>query len=217
MSADPSATLHPSARLGAQILLGPGAKVGAFCEIGCDGPEGVTLIGPDATIRSGTSIYSTNCIGARFSTGHKASIREANTIGNDVSIGTSSVIEHHVTIGNGVRIHSQAFIPEFCVLEDGVWIGPNVVLTNALYPASRNAKAQLKGVHVMAGAVIGANVTVLPGVRIGTGALVGAGSLVTRDVGAGEVVYGNPARAAGRRADIVAYAAPASGSKELKT
>lgn len=217
MSGDLSAALHPSARLGTQLLLGPGAKVGAFCEIGCDGPEGPTEIGPEATIRSGTSIYRTNRIGAGFSTGHKASIREANTIGNDVSIGTSSVIEHHVTIGDGVRIHSQAFVPEFCVLEDGVWIGPNVVLTNALYPASRDAKAQLKGVHVMAGAVIGANVTVLPGVRIGAGALVGAGSLVTRDVADGEVVYGNPARPSGRRADIAAYATSASGSKELNS
>jgi len=42
--------------------------------------------------------------------------------------------------------------------------------------------------------MIGANVTILPGVTIGLGALVGAGSVVTRDVPDGAVVAGNPAR-----------------------
>jgi acetyltransferase-like isoleucine patch superfamily enzyme len=41
---------------------------------------------------------------------------------------------------------------------------------------------------------IGANVTILKGVRIGRDAVVGAGSVVTRDVGAGERIAGVPAR-----------------------
>jgi acetyltransferase-like isoleucine patch superfamily enzyme len=44
------------------------------------------------------------------------------------------------------------------------------------------------------GAKIGANVTILPGVVIGENALVGAGSVVAKDVPAGAVVVGNPAR-----------------------
>lgn len=41
---------------------------------------------------------------------------------------------------------------------------------------------------------LGADVTVLPGVTIGSGAVVGASSTVTRDVPAGVVVVGTPAR-----------------------
>lgn len=41
---------------------------------------------------------------------------------------------------------------------------------------------------------LGANVTVLPGVRIGDEAVIGAGSLVTRDVPAGWLAVGSPAR-----------------------
>src|SRR3982750_3101310 len=106
-------------------------------------------------------------IGANFQTGHGVMIRELNEIGDNVSVGTHSVIEHHVKIGNRVRIHSNAFIPEFSVIEDGAWIGPNVVFTNALYPLSPNAKDNLKGPHVMSDAKIGANSTLLPDVRVG--------------------------------------------------
>jgi len=117
--------------------------------------------------------------------------------GDDVSIGTATVIEHHVTVGHGVRVHSQAFVPEYTTLEDGCWIGPNAVLTNARFPQSPGAKDQLEGPTICSHARIGANVTVLPGVRVGERALVGAGSVVTRDVPPGAIVVGNPARKIG--------------------
>nr|WP_249033338.1 DapH/DapD/GlmU-related protein [Silicimonas algicola] len=41
---------------------------------------------------------------------------------------------------------------------------------------------------------IGANATILRGVTIGVGATVGAGSVVTKNVDAGDMVAGNPAR-----------------------
>jgi acetyltransferase-like isoleucine patch superfamily enzyme len=41
---------------------------------------------------------------------------------------------------------------------------------------------------------LGAHVVVLPGVRIGRGAVIGAGSVVTRDIPAGTVAHGSPAR-----------------------
>ena len=41
---------------------------------------------------------------------------------------------------------------------------------------------------------IGSGSTILCGVEIGEGAIVGAGSVVTKDVGPGTIVAGNPAR-----------------------
>jgi acetyltransferase-like isoleucine patch superfamily enzyme len=139
-------------------------------------------------------IYAGNTIGRNFQTGNKVNIRESNQIGDNVSVGTLSVIEHHVRIADNVRIHTQAFIPEFSVLEEGCWIGPNVVLTNAKYPLSPGAKESLAGVVIRTRAKIGANVTILPGVVVGADALIGAGSVVVKDVPAGAVVAGNPAR-----------------------
>ncbi len=151
-----------------------------------------TVIGDNAVIRSHMVIYASNKIGNNFQTGNKANIRELTEIGDNVSIGTLSVVEHHVKIGDGVRIHSQAFIPEYSILEDGSWIGPNAVLTNAKYPNRPDTKEHLLGVRVGKRAVIGANVTILPGIYIGEGALVGAGTVITKDVPDGAIVYGNP-------------------------
>jgi acetyltransferase-like isoleucine patch superfamily enzyme len=139
-------------------------------------------------------IYAGNTIGKNFQTGNKVNIRESNRIGDNVSIGTLSVVEHHVEIADNVRIHTQVFIPEFSVLEEGCWIGPNVVFTNAKYPLSPGVKDQLAGPVIKRGAKIGANSTLLPGVVIGENALVGAGSVVVDDVPPGAVVVGNPAR-----------------------
>ena len=49
----------------------------------------------------------------------------------------------------------------------------------------------------VAGASIGANATILPGLTIGRNAMVGAGSVVTRSVPPNAVVVGNPARITG--------------------
>src|SRR5207302_11309531 len=139
---------------------------------------------------SHTVIYSGNQIGRGFQTGHGVVVREENEIGDDVSLGTGCVIEHHVRIGNNVRLHSNVFVPAYSVLEDGCWLGPNVVLTNAKYPRSARVKEHLVGPRIERGAKIGANATLLPGVRIGRDALVGAGAVVTRDVPEGAVVVG---------------------------
>jgi acetyltransferase-like isoleucine patch superfamily enzyme len=181
------------------VSLSPDAIIEDFVIIGAP-PRGhkdgelKTIIGPNAQIRSHTVIYAGNRIGRGFQTGNKVNIRELNEIGDNVGIGTLSVVEHHVKIGNNVRIHTQVFIPEYSILEDDSWLGPNVVLTNAKYPLSPEAKKNLKGPVIKKGAKIGANSTILPGVVIGINALVGAGSVVVKDVPDGGVVAGNPAR-----------------------
>ena len=194
----------------ANVVLGPNHQIGDFVVIGVTPREPQsgtmeTLIGEGATIRSHTIIYAGNRIGANFQTGHSVMIRELNEIGDNVSIGTHSIIEHHVKLGDDVRIHSNVFIPEYSILEDGAWVGPHAVLTNAMYPRSPDAKANLRGPRLMKGSKVGANATLLPGVVIGRNALVGAGSVVVRDVPDDKVVAGNPARIIKDISELSAY------------
>jgi acetyltransferase-like isoleucine patch superfamily enzyme len=180
------------------VKLGRNCQIGDFVIIGLP-PAGKkdgelrTSIGDNALIRSHTVIYAGNAIGSDFQTGHHVLIREENKIGDKVSIGTNTVVEHHVQIGNGARTQSACFIPEYSVLENEAWLGPNVVLTNARYPRSKNVKKNLRGPVIKQKAKLGANVTVLPGVNIGEDVLIGAGSLVTKNIPAGTVAYGMPA------------------------
>ena len=99
-----------------------------------------------------------------------------------------------MVLGDGVRLHSSCFVPEHSVLEDGAWLGPNVVVTNARHPNRPDTKERLEGVHLERGATVGAGAVLLPGVRIGRGALIGAGAIVVDDVPGGATVVGNPAR-----------------------
>jgi acetyltransferase-like isoleucine patch superfamily enzyme len=152
---------------------------------------GVT-IGDDAVIRSGSIIYCEVTIGNRFQCGHNVLIREKMVIGDNTSVGTASVIEGYGSIGGNVRIQSMVFVPTNTEIGDGVFIGPAAVLTNDRYPPT--GKPELKGPVLEEGSVIGAKSVILPGIRIGKGGAVAAGAIVTKDVPAGKMAIGSPAR-----------------------
>ena len=202
-----SSSVAETAIVATGVQLGDGSMIQHYVVLGhgATGQASDLVIGRGAIIRSHTVIYHGNRIGDRFQTGHGVMVREDNEIGSDVSIGTHSIVEHHVVLGDRVRLHSGVFIPEFTVVDRDAWIGPRVTVTNALYPKSPDAKSNLRGPHIMEGARIGANATLLPGLTVGRGSLVGAGSVVVRDVPDGAVVVGNPAHVIRMVSDIAAY------------
>lgn len=115
-------------------------------------------------------------------------------IGRNCNICANVVIENEVIIGDNVTIKSGVQIWDGVTLEDNVFIGPNVTFTNDRYPRSKNSDWKQETILIKAGASIGANSTILPGITIGENAMVGAGSVVTKDIPAGELWIGNPAK-----------------------
>ncbi len=157
-------------------------------------PEsGPLVLGPGARLRSGTVLYDGATIGRRLETGHGVVIREACEIGDDVSIWSNSVVDYGCRIGDRVKIHCNCYVAQFTDLGNDVFLAPGVTIANDLYPGDRRSAQLMAGPRIGAGAQIGVNVTILPFVRIGAGALIGAGSVVTRDIPAEVVAFGNPA------------------------
>jgi len=117
-------------------------------------------------------------------------------IGERCNIGEGCFIESGVRIGNDVVIKNNISIWNGVIIEDGAFLGPNVVLTNEIEPRSTFPK-ELATTTIRRGATLGANTTVIANRTIGEYASVGAGSVVTRDVPAHRLAYGNPARVHG--------------------
>lgn len=115
-------------------------------------------------------------------------------IGADCNICSHVFIENEVTIGDRVTVKCGVQLWDGIHLEEDVFVGPNVTFTNDPFPRSRRPPGRYPETRVEAGASIGANATILPGITIGKGAMIGAGSIVTRDVPANQVWFGAPAR-----------------------
>lgn len=106
-------------------------------------------------------------------------------------------IGKHVFINSGCQFQDQGGI----YIGDGTLIGHSVVLATLNHDPSPEHRADLypKSIYIGKNVWIGAHATVLQGVSIGEGAIVAAGAVVTKDVPAGAVVGGVPAKSIGKK------------------
>lgn len=118
-------------------------------------------------------------------------------IGENCNICDHSFVESGAKLGNNVTVKNGVAIWDKVIIEDNVFLGPNVALTNDLWPRSRHPDWQISETVIEYGASLGANATIVCGIRIGKFAMIGAGAVVTRDVPAYAICYGNPARVQG--------------------
>jgi maltose O-acetyltransferase len=120
--------------------------------------------------------------------------------------GAAIVPPLRVDYGYNVHLGARSFVNFDAVLLDvapitigaDCQIGPRVQLLTAAHPIDPAERATLwewgAPITLEDGVWLGGGVIVLPGVTIGAGTVVGAGAVVTRDLPAGVVAVGNPAR-----------------------
>lgn len=123
-------------------------------------------------------------------------------------VGEGAVIRppFHCDYGFNISLGAGVFLNFNCVILDVVavgigentQIGPTVQILAADHPrdaATRAAGLEFgRPIRIGCNVWIGGGAVILPGVSIGDDALIGAGSVVTRDIPAGAVAFGNPAR-----------------------
>jgi maltose O-acetyltransferase len=108
---------------------------------------------------------------------------------------------YHISVGARTFINYGAVVLDGAKVTIGtdVQIGPSVQLLTAVHPLDpgerRRGVETALPVSVGDGAWLATGVIVLPGVSIGADTVVGAGSVVTKDMPAGHLCYGNPCRA----------------------
>jgi len=201
-----SAEIHPTAVVHEGTILGDGARVLEYAVVGKQptlsprstakrDPLPPTTIGAGTVISTGAIVFAGSTIGERCILGDQSCVRERVTIADDVVVGRGSLVENDTTIGARTKIQADAYITAYSTLEDEVFIAPCVVTTNDNFMGRTEKRlALLAGPTIRRGARIGGGAILCPGIEIGPEAFVGAGAVVTKDVPAGVVVVGSPAR-----------------------
>lgn len=146
-----------------------------------------------------TAVIDEPCrIGAGTRIWHFSHVMRDSSIGERCVIGQNVLISSMCSVGNNVKIQNNVSVYTGVTIEDDAFLGPSMVFTNVINPrAYIERKSEYRPTLVGRGASVGANATIICGSALGEYCLVGAGSVVTRDVRAFAVVYGNPARQRG--------------------
>ncbi|MFL5713383.1 MAG: bifunctional UDP-N-acetylglucosamine diphosphorylase/glucosamine-1-phosphate N-acetyltransferase GlmU [Chloroflexota bacterium] len=170
-------TLEPNVILRGSTTVGTGAVIGA----------GSQLI--DATVGDGAevwaSIIESSTIEDGATVGPYSHLRPGSTVGRGATVGNFAELKN-TRLGAGSKQHHVSYLGDTEVGE-GVNIGAGAITAN------------FDGTHkhpttIGDGAFIGVDTMIVAPRDIGEGARTGAGSVVTRDVPAGKLAVGVPAR-----------------------
>ena len=184
---DPRAIVDPSAKIGANVKIGPFSIIGADVEIG----EG-TEIGPHVIVRGPTTIGKNNRIFQFASIGEECQDKKYKGEPTTLVIGDNNVIREACTFHRGtVQDNSTTivgsnnlFMVNVHVAHDAV-IGDNCILANDTNVAG----------HVKIGdwAILGGATQVHQFCLIGAHSMCGAGTVVLKDIPAYIMAQGYPA------------------------
>lgn len=152
-----------------------------------------TVLGDNTIIGANAIVYSDVIIGKNCLIGDGVCIREGVRIGDNCIVGMNTKIGARTTIDDYTRIMDLTNMASDATIGKHVFIGPGVIMGND-NSMGRNDDYPWAGPTILDYATIGMNSTILPSIIIHRDALVAAGSVVTKDVHAGNVVMGVPAR-----------------------
>ncbi len=187
---DPDATyLEPELEIGVDTVIYPNttitrlSRVGRDCAIGPNSRLSNARLGDRVTVHE--SVVTDAGIGDGVAIGPFAHLRGETLLADGAHVGNFVEIKKS-KLARGVKVSHLSYIGDATIGED-TNIGAGTITCNF-------DGEQKNETIVGRDALIGSNTSLVAPVTVGDGALTGAGSVVTKDVPAGERVAGNPAR-----------------------
>lgn len=206
---DPRAAIHPSARLGEDVYVGPfavlgeGASVGNRCQIHAGAVVGAhSRLGHDVILHPHVVLYARTILGNRVVI-HAHAVIGADGFGYRFQQGRHVKVPQlgHVEIGDDAEIGAGATID--CGTFQATRIGQGTKIDN-LVQIAHNCQIGQHNIFVSQSGIAGSSSTgdyvvvagqagIVDHIHIGTGAIIGAQAGVTKDVPAGQRTLGSPA------------------------
>jgi UDP-2-acetamido-3-amino-2,3-dideoxy-glucuronate N-acetyltransferase len=126
---------------------------------------------------------------------HFTHVQSGAKVGKNCTLGQNVYVGSGAVIGDGCKLQNNVSVYGGVTLGNSVFCGPSCVFTNDLTPRARYPKGSDHFVptHVLDGASIGANATIVCGHIIGKHAMVGAGAVVVDNVPDHALMLGVPA------------------------
>jgi bifunctional UDP-N-acetylglucosamine pyrophosphorylase/glucosamine-1-phosphate N-acetyltransferase len=173
----PDTTVHPQSFLEGATIVGAGCTVGPHARL------------TDATLEDRVTVIEStvtqSSVGEGTRIGPYSHIRPGCRVGRDVEIGNFAELKN-AAVGNGTKVHHMSYLGDVTV-GARVNIGAGTVVCN--YDGKRKHHTIIED-----DAFIGSDTMLVAPLHIGRAAVTGAGSVVTKDVPAGGVAVGVPAR-----------------------
>ena len=187
---DPATTyLEPELEIGADSIIAPNTAIGGNSILGER-----TRIGPNTRLQNARlgddvwvseSVVLDTVVGAHTHIGPFAHLRNGNEVGANVKIGNFVELKN-TRMADGAKASHLSYLGD-AILGANANIGAGTITAN-YDGVNKNTTTIGAGVH------IGSNNSLVAPVTIGDGAETGAGTVVIRDVAAGDRMVGNPAR-----------------------
>ncbi|TKW61194.1 MAG: transferase [Blastochloris viridis] len=198
--------VHEHVVIGENVTIGENTEIFPFTLLGKE-PKGAgalarqpvfekrITIGDSCAIGPSAILFYDVTIGSNTLIGDGASIREKCTVGSKCIISRYVTVNYNTTIGNRTKVMDGTHITGNCTIGDDVFVSLLVGSANDNHIGQAGYDDdRVKGPQIHNGAAIGAGAMLLPNTIIGEKALVAAGAVVTKNVEAGTVVAGVPAK-----------------------